>query len=252
MKRQLNQLSDWLLGKSNNEPIKTTAIKTRFTNPCPSLPNHLAFVDFCDELNCFLLNDGLSIGSGFELASIPTEAASPDYLEAVFKKTRDTFASVVPLHPKDPWIMQMYVNDDYQLKPVLRHLKKSLDPQIAATPFTKDYLLRLEDLFNKMTRPEGLFLDPKTDAPYRGRRRRVRVLFYRLYQELKTTKEAALIEHQEVLAHIESKLQSPGLELKRLTGQDYYQWWVRWFNPNPAMTSGNTEELLTHFPYPKK
>ena len=44
-----------------------------------------------------------------------------------------------------------------------------------------------------MARPEGLFLDPKTDAPYRGRRRRVRVLFYRLYQQVQTTREQALL-----------------------------------------------------------
>jgi conjugative transfer ATPase len=60
------------------------------------------------------------------------------------------------------------------------------------------------------------------------------------------------LEHQEVMAQIESKLKSPGLQLKRLTGKDYYQWWVRWFNPEPAMTNGNIEELLSRFPYPKE
>ncbi|WBV72367.1 TraC family protein [Legionella pneumophila] len=91
-----------------------------------------------------------------------------------------------------------------------------------------------------MTRPEGLFVDPKTDAPYRGRRRRIRVLFYRLYQKTQITREQALTEHQEVMAQIESKLQSPGLQLKQLTGKDYYQWLVRWFAFQP-------EKLLALF-----
>lgn len=238
-----SQVSDWLLGQPNKPALTQRNIKKRFENPFPSFANQMSVVDFNDELNLFLLNDGMSIGSGFELASIPAEAASKEHLNAVFNKIKDTFATVVPLHKEDPWIMQMYVNDEYCLKPVLHHIQQSIAPEIVTTPFTCDYLSRLDDLFSKMTRPNGLFVDPKTDAPYRGRRRRVRVLFYRLYQQTQTTRDKALMEHQEVIAQIESKLKSPGLQLKRLTGKDYYQWWVRWFNSNP-------EEILSRFPYP--
>ncbi|EEZ96003.1 TPA: conjugative transfer ATPase [Legionella pneumophila] len=252
MKQIFNQISNWLVSEKSNNAMTEKTIQKRFENQHPSFSDQLAVVDFCDERNLFLLNDGISIASGFELASIPAEAASPSHLESVFDKIRDTFAAVVPLHKEDPWVMQMYVNDDYSLKPVLRHIEKSIQPAIANTSFTKDYLSRLDDLFTKMTRPEGLFIDPKTDAPYRGRRRRVRVLFYRLYQQLQTTREQAVIEHQEVMAQIESKLKSPGLQLKQLTGKDYYQWWVRWFNPNPELTDGNIEELLARFPYPSQ
>lgn len=252
MKQLFNQISNWLVSEKSNNAITEKAIQKRFENQQPSFSDQLAVVDFCNERNIFLLNDGVSIGSGFELASIPAEAASPSHLVSIFNKIRDTFAAVVPLHKEDPWVMQMYVNDDYSLKPVLRHIEKSIQPVIANTPFTQDYLSRLDDLFTKMTRPEGLFVDPKTDVPYRGRRRRVRVLFYRLYQQIQATREQAIIEHQEVMAQIESKLQSPGLQLKQLTGKDYYQWWIRWFNPNPEITEGNIEELLTRFPYPSQ
>mgnify|MGYP004417256741 CR=1 FL=1 len=251
MKQLLDEASDWLLGSKSNSAITEKVIKSGYSNPQPSLPDQLAIVDFCDKQNLFLLNDGISIGSGFELASIPAEAASPDYLEAVFNKISDTFASVVPLHKEDPWVMQMYVNDDYRLKPVLNHIMQHISPAIAEMSFTQDYLARLDDLFTKMVRPEGLFLDPKTDMPYRGRRRRIRVLFYRQYKQIKTTREQALLEHHEVMAQIESKLKSPGLQLKKLNGKDYYQWWVRWFNPEPEMTNGHTEELLNRFPYPE-
>lgn len=251
MRQLLNEACDWLIGANNKEAITEKVVKTRYSKAHPSLPDQLSVVDFCDKQNLFLLQDGLSIGSGYELGSIPAEATSPEHLEAVFHKIRDTFASVVPLHKQDPWVMQMYVNDDYHLKPVLTHITQHLAPNIAKMPFTQDYLARLDDLFTKLVRPKGLFLDPKTDRPYRGRRRRIRVLFYRQYKQIKTTREQALLEHQEVMAQIESKLKSPGLQLKKLTGTDYYQWWVRWFNPKPAITQGNVEELLQGFPYPK-
>lgn len=216
------------------------------TPTTPSFSDQFAVVDFCDEHQVFLFADGFSIGSGFELGDIPAEASSREYLETVHQKITDTFATVVPLHTDDPWVMQVFVNDEYALAPVLKHIGKSIPDELRSTPFTQDYLAKLGDLFSKMTRPEGLFLDSKTDRPYRGRRRRIRVLFYRRYSMLETTREAALAEHQEVLAQVEAKLRAPGLQLKRLQGADYYQWWVRWFNPNTADT------LLKQYPYPKE
>ena len=55
-----------------------------------------------------------------------------------------------------------------------------------------------------------------------------------------------------MIAQISSKLQSPGLTLKRLTGKAYYYWWVTWFNPHPALTDGDVQQLLQQFPYPEK
>ena len=101
MRLLLNEASDWLLGSKSKSAITEKEVKKGYSNPHPSLPDQLAIVDFCDKQNLFLLNDGVSIGSGFELASIPAEAASPAHLESVFNKIRDTFAAVVPLHKDD-------------------------------------------------------------------------------------------------------------------------------------------------------
>lgn len=242
----MKKIVDWLVGETSPTPVKQSLIAKGYQIPNPSLPDLLAFVDFCDERNLFLLNDLISVGSGFELGDISAEAAAPEYLDAIFNKVRDTFAHVVPMHRIDPWVMQLYVSDEYSLEPVLKHIARAIEPTILKTPFTQDYLVRLSDLFSKMTRPEGLFLDPKTGSPFRGRRRRIRVLFYRRYATLKTTREAAISEHEDVLAQIATKLISPGLTLKRLTGKAYYDWWVRWFNPI------HVEALLSDFPYPKK
>jgi conjugative transfer ATPase len=249
---RVNQAINWLLGEGGLSSLKTKTVEKGYAKEGPSLAERLAFVDFCDEKNLFLLNDGVSVGSGFELGDIPAEATSPEHLETVFNKIRDTFANVVPLHKDDPWVMQMYVCDEYSLEPVLKHIQNAIEPEILNTQFTQEYLNRLQDLFQKMARPEGLFLDPKTGAAFRGRRRRIRVLFYRRYQRLKTTRDAAVSEHEEVCAQIAAKLISPGLTLKRLTGRAYYSWWVKWFNPNPLLTKGDSEALLKRFPYPKK
>lgn len=237
-------LSDWLLGAKNPQAIKENDIKKRYTNLLPSFADRLAIVDFNEQEQVFLFADGKSLGSGFELGDIPAEAAAPEYLQAVFNKIRDTFASVVPLHAVDPWVMQIFVQDEYCLDPVLDHIKTQIPASLQSSSLTQDYLNRLNDLYTKMSRPEGLFLDPKTGSPYRGRRRRIRVLFYRQLHQTSILREQILQEHQEVISQIESKLRSPGLEIKRLKGQDYYQWWIRWFNPKSA------DQILTQYPYP--
>ena len=247
----IKKMNDWLLGESAPAPIKKRDVAKGYHSTAPSLPDHLACMDYCDDKNLFLLNDGISVGSGFELGSIAAEAASPEHLNHVCEKIRDTFARVVPMHQQDPWVMQMYVQDEYSLMPVLKHMEQAIEPQHLQTAFTQDHLMRLGDLFTKMARPEGLFQDPKTGMPFRGRIRRIRVLFYRRYTTLKITREQSVIEHEDVMAQIASKLQSPGLTLKRLTGKAYYHWWVSWFNPKPELTDGDANQLLQCFPYPE-
>ncbi len=240
----MTKLINWLLGDKNPNAERQKDIKKRFATPLPSFADKLAIADFDEEHKIFLFADGKSLGSGFELGDIPAEAAAPEYLQAIFEKVRDTFASVVPLHQTEPWVMQMFVQDEFSLEPVIDHIKNHVSDNMMDKPITQDYLKKLQDLFRKMSRPQGLFTDPKTDKPYRGRRRRIRVLFYRLLNESSPNRLTSVKEHQEVISQIESKLRSPGLQLKRLSGKDYYQWWVRWFNPVDA------EQLLKQFPYP--
>jgi hypothetical protein len=149
----LGKAINWLIGEGSHEPLLSKAIEEGYGKPNLSIADRLAFVDFCDEKNLFLLNDGISVGSGFELGDIPAEATSPEHLQSVFNKIRDTFANVVPLHKDDPWVMQMYVSDEYSLLPVLQHIQNAIAPEILNTQFTQDYLYRLKDLFQKMVRP---------------------------------------------------------------------------------------------------
>ena len=139
----MRKITNWLLGHASTSPIKKSFVTAGYHNPKPSLPDLLSFTDFCDEKNIFLLNDGISIGSGFELSDIAAEAASPEYLDAVFQKVKETFAAVVPMHALDPWVMQIYVNDDYNYAPVLNHITRKIQAEIVATPFTQDYLALL-------------------------------------------------------------------------------------------------------------
>lgn len=246
----LKKTVDWLLGEKSDSAILEAEVKKRYHNRLPCFGSHWGIEDFCKEKNIFLLSDGLSLGSGFELGDISAEAASSTYIDGLFERIKETFSYVVPLYQENPWVMQIYVQDEFSLMPAFYHIEKAVHPSVKDSPFTKDYLARLKDLMLKMTRKQGLFTDPKTDMPFRGRRRRIRVLFYRLYEKGdRPAREDAISEHEEVLNQVATKLRGPGLTLKRLTGKSYYQWWTKWFHPNPEETDGNMDAFLAKRPW---
>ena len=252
----IRQAANWLVGESNLSAPKVKEVAEGFKKSLPSLPDRLAIVDFCDEDNVFLLEDGVSVGSGFEIGDIPAESANQAHLDAVFKKVLDVFSYVVPLHSDNPWVMQLFVSDEFSLKAVANSFEQSIDEDIRNSAYSQDFCQQLNNLYAKMTRKEGLFVDGDTELNYRGRLRRIRTLFYRRYSEQDkknpVTRLQALKEHQKVAGRIKKKLKSAGIDVARLTGDKYYSWWVRWFNPNPRLTKGDTEQLFTQFPYPKE
>lgn len=251
--QQLQKAMDWIIGSQKTDSVTKQDVKKRHQSRLPSLAPHWACVDFCDEKNLFLLADGVSVGSGFELGDIAAEAASEQYIQTVFERVKETFSYVVPLHKDNPWVMQLFVQDEFSLRPVLKSIVNAVAPVCKDSEFTADYLNRLDDLMTKMTREQGIFIDPKTDLPYRGRQRRIRILFYRLYQNITSINRVDTIcEHEEVVEQIYAKLKAPGLTLKRLTGKNYYQWWVRWFHPNPVETHGDVNAWLAKMPYPQE
>lgn len=248
----IEKAMDWMVGSKSTAPVRARDVKKRYHNALPNLSAHWACVDFSEEKNLFLLADGVSVGSGFELGDIAAEAASAEYIQILFERVKETFSYVVPMHKQNPWVMQMYVQDEFSLRPVLKSIENAVLPACKDSPFTQDYLHRLSDLMNKMTREQGIFIDPKTDLPYRGRQRRIRILFYRLYQnQAEISREQAVIEHEEVMAEVYAKLKAPGLTLKQLTARSYYQWWARWFHPNPSETAGDINAWLAAMPYPQ-
>ncbi|STX55445.1 Type IV secretory protein VirB4 components [Legionella beliardensis] len=100
--RQLHKALDWVIGPQNKDKVSVKAIKKRYETHLPSLAAHWACVDFCDEKNLFLLADGISVGSGFEVGDIAAEAVSPAYIQTLFERIKETFSYVVPLYQRKP------------------------------------------------------------------------------------------------------------------------------------------------------
>lgn len=248
----LKKSIEYVFGRKKNICTKKDMVR-RFISKAPSFPDQFSIIDFNDEENLFLLDDGVSVGSGLEISDLQTEAMPDESLEAVYKKITDTFSNVVPCHRISPWVMQIFINDEYVAEPFKRHIRKDLSSELISSPFTQQYLKHMDRLFDKMARTEGLLFDPKTDMPYRIRIRRIRVVFYRRYNDgHNISRNAAVKEHLKVIKQVKNKFKATNIDARRMKGNHFYEWFVKWFNPNPSQTKGSKEALLKRYPYPKK
>lgn len=247
--RALDKFSELM----SSNPVMKNDMENGYSDSNPSISDKLAITEFSDKHNVFLLEDGISVASAFELGSIAAENTTEEQIQAVFQKILDVFSYVVDLHEKNPWVMQIYVNDEFSLEPSFETYLSFISDEQKQNEYTKAYLERLKDLYSKATRKEGLLHDPVTGGVFRGRNRRIRATFYRRYSEIDNKASLNRIdilkEHIKARSRIRKKLKSAGLDIKLLTGSNYYNWFVRWFNPKPRISKGDIDLLIKNYPY---
>lgn len=263
-KADINETQDVLVGKSDelsmlaetvaktkSKPLTTQDILRQYQTH-PSLSAHLPWVDWSDATNTFLLEDGVSVGCLLELRDFSTESLPEASIEAIHQKLTSALSRLVPLEAFNPWVIQFFIQDD----PTLTSLEKQLEAYVPAhlqdKPLTKKYLEMMREHFKALTQPEGLFHDPLSGLPFRGKTRRIRLALYRRYSDMQHPPEQDVLEELiGVSDSLIANLQAVGMKVRRMRGKSVYDWLVRWFNPSPSMTEGDVDKLLQQFPYPK-
>lgn len=216
-----------------------------------SISDRLPWVEWSDTENIVLLEDLKSCGALLEIQDISTEVKPEEMIEEVHKNVKGVFQSVVPLEDTDPWVVQIYIQDDLTLDPLYRRLEDYVKDK--NDPLTKKYLEVMERHFKLLGREGGMFRDPLSDLNFRGRTRRIRLAVYRRYEDEKHTPKKKFDVVQELKVVTETlitQLRQGGMNVRRLQGKHFYEWLVRWFNPKPAITKGDQDDLLKAFPYP--
>ena len=233
--------------------LKEKEIAKAYKQSRPSIADRLSVVDFSDKHHVFLLEDGLSLGSGFEIGDIAADGVNDKTLQSVFSRVMDVFSYVLPLDEVNPWVLQVYVNDEFSLESTFDFYQQKIDETLLDSAYTQTYLEQLKRLYQKACEEKGLFFDPMSDLTYRGRLRRIRMVMYKRYSNKKDLpKRAAILrEHLTIRRRILKKFQNAGIDIDVLKGRQIYKWWVRWFNPSPKLGLGVTDKLLKDYPYPE-
>lgn len=225
--------------------IKQTTVARQYQH-IPSLADQLPWLEWSDQKAMMLLEDGRSVGAAVEIRDTPTEAMPDHWLVQLHMKLQHTFAKVLPLEDENPWVLQLYFQDEETLDPLYDRLAQYIHDQgLAQDKLSQTYLKLMKTHFNLLARPQGLFVDPLSKLPFRGRMRRVRAVLYRRYTNSgNISPENCVAELETTLQAFTQSLRQLGLETRRLDGAALYDWWVRWFQPKTGAL------FLEKFPYP--
>ena len=215
-------------------PLTQGAWSTLFQRP-PSFTDLLPWAHYDPASAVFLLEDWHSMGALFELSPVPTEAATDASLEALSDSLRNVIAEAIPEEETQPWVLQLYVQDDPDLEADLENLRAYAAARVPPNRFTDDYLERMRAHFQRLARPEGAFVDTQvTGARWHARRRRVRAVLYRRLRagSLGRMGTTRLEDHlNEICGRFLAALQSAGIEGRRGNAGDLHDWLFPWFNP---------------------
>ncbi len=213
----------------------------------------LPWAEYLPESRAFLLEDGISVGALFELEPVGTEARSPRFMAELRDAIQTALTDAIPERDGAPWILQVYVQDTPSLTAFTREVTDYARPEARDSTFTRHFQQTLVEHLERISRPGGLFTDAAvTGTRWRGQIRRVRAVLYRRIRGRGRVPPAVEVEADlnDVATKWVAALASAGIKSRRGTGEDLYNWLLPWFNPGPAVTDRDAEQLLDVAPYP--
>ena len=228
-------------------------IRKQYERP-DSFTNLLPWLEYSKDDECFLLDDGYSVGALFSISTAGAEARTEDYLADLRDKLQMVLTSI-PEELENPWVFQLYLQDEADLSETVNKVRDYVHPRAKDSELTEAYLTSLDTHLKNISQSGGLFFDKSvTGSAWRGQKRIVRATLYRRrkrsnaeYNYYHVTPEYEL---NDVAIKLQTSLLTAGIHSTRCGGKELYEWMFRWFNPNPATTDGNTGELLNITPYP--
>ncbi len=238
--------------QGEESPVTTRQVKQLYERP-PSFTDLLPWMEYNPASRTFLLEDGISVGALFELTPAGTEARTPEFMTQLRDAIQTALTDAIPEEDDSPWILQVYVQDEPSLQGFQKEVADYAQPSARDTTYTRHFQQTMSDHLAQITRPGGLFEDTAvTGTRWRGQIRRVRAT---LYRRLKTNgRLPSAVEVEEALNDVATKwvasLASAGIRVRRGTGEDLYEWLLKWFNPKPEIADGDPDKLLEIAPYP--
>ena len=240
-------------------PIVSSAVSERdaeklYQRSQTSFVDFLPFIEYLDDSQCFLLDDGKSVGAVFTIKPIPTEGRSNDtivdYRENLQRVFQDTF-----VNSSSPWVIQQFSYADKGLGEIKQDIEKNMAAHAKGTDFSNEYLDLMEKHYQGIANNEaGIFKDTQvTNTQFRGQYRRCKIVFYRRLtpSELKKKNFCAEEELNDVCARFQSEMQSANIQSYRDDGAKFFSWLLDWFNPNPEYFDKKSD-FLKAMKYPEK
>ena len=200
----------------------------------PSVIDFLPWVEYLDEEQCLLLDDGVSVGAVYSVTPAATEGRTEERLAQIRDMVEDALQDSFYEYDTHPWVVQFYCQDENDVDAYLDYLKGYVKPHAQGTAFTEAWLGEMARHLRGIARPEGLFTDTLvTGQPWRGQQRRTRMVVYRRIGKNNNDPMSPVAMLNQVCDRVVSALGGAGIRCTRMNGQQVHSWLLRLFNPAP-------------------
>ncbi|WP_207796465.1 conjugative transfer ATPase [Pseudohalioglobus lutimaris] len=219
-----------------------------------SFVDFLPWVEYLDDHEAVLLEDGRSVGAVFEINPIGTAGRTQEHLASVRDTLEEALADSFEEYDRSPWIIQTYTFDDTQIEGMVDRIRDYATPDARDSQYTAAYMEVLREHYTGITREGGLFVDNTvTQAPWGGMRRRNYMVIYRKLVSARGRRkhdiedgdlDASLVNLNEVLEKFTHALKPSGASLRRLNGAEFHDWLLDFFNPSSSLFGGDRKAFL--------
>ncbi|MCT8916447.1 conjugative transfer ATPase [Escherichia coli] len=207
----------------------------------PSIIDFLPWVEYLDEEQCLLLDDGVSVGAVYEVTPAATEGRTAERLEQIRDTVEDALQDSFDEYDTHPWVVQFFCQDENDVDAYLDHLRGYVKPRAQRTAFTEAWLGEMERHLRGIARPEGLFTDALvTGQPWRGQQRRTRMVVYRRIGKNSHDPMPPVAMLNQVCERVVGALGGAGVRCTRMNGLQVHGWLLRLFNPRPEWVDRET------------
>ena len=221
---------------------KTDVFSHRYERP-PSFGDLLPWTTYLPEKRFFVLDDGISVGAALELFPVGTEAVSEDFLVDVRDALQVALVDAIPEDADHPWVLQLYLQDDDDLTAFKKSIADYGTAEASDTPYSTVYRDLFDGHLDRLSRPEGAFVEES--APWCGKIRRIRATLYqRLAASSFSLPDDGEKRLEEVLARFRTALDVADVAHVQLDLTYFREWMLPWFNPKPSIAGGDKRRLL--------
>ena len=239
--------------KPVDQAVPQSTVAKTYDTP-RSFTDFLPWMEYIDESECFLLEDGQSVGAFLDITPIGTEARDTGFLEELRDSIQSVLTDSIPEDEEAPWIVQFFVQDDHDFGVLESKLVDYGSEEAKQTDYNKFFSQQCREHLRRISLPGGLFHDSAvTGTTWRGQTRKIRAVIYR--RLLSKSKDANDLQDSEKLlndtvSRFSAGLEMAGLITRRGTGRDLSRWLMAWFNPNPEIAGVETpQDLIELAPY---
>ena len=216
----------------------------------PSFTDLLPWCEYLPEHQAFLLEDGRSVGAVLEITPVGCEARPPSFMAELHQGLLGMLSNVLEIDPS-PWVVQVYVQDETDLRTTSAALRDYVRPELRDSTLTRHWLAVMEEHLSATARPGGVFDDSVvTHWRWGGKLRRTRLVIYRRFRREEQPLRDSLEQLRDQVGRLRASLDAAGVSSRVADGEHVYDWLLHWFNPRPGICDGDSTRLAEIAPYP--